>query len=361
MPAPPADPAARRVRVAVVVLTWNSARWLPGCFGSLRAARAASPGLAVDVIAADNASADGTPEAIRSGWPEVEVVENGANLGFAGGNNAGIRRALERGAEFVYLLNPDTEVAPDFLAEAVAVAEARPEAGAVQSLLVLGGERGLLNSTGNRIQFLGIGYCGGYRQPVASAPAEPAEIAFGSGAASLYRASALREVGLLDEALFLYQEDQDLGWRLRLAGHPSFVAPRSVVFHHYAFSRNLDKYYYLERNRWWVLWKNAGARTLLVLSPALLGAELGLLLLAAASGWLPRKLRAMRDALRPSALRRVLRERRRVQALRRAGDREVYRLFAAEVDFEGAASTWFTGVANGLFRALWAVLRPLIR
>ncbi len=355
-----AAPAATQgaARAAVVVLTYQAARFVDGCFGSLR--RMDRGGLEVEVIAVDNGSSDGTPRLVRERFPEVAVVENGANLGFAGGNDVGIRLALERGCEFVYLLNPDTEVEPGFLREAVAVARARPEAAAVQSLLLLASDPGLVNTAGNEIHVLGFGYCGSYRQPASSVPAEPREIAFASGASSLYRATALREVGLLDEALFLYHEDLDLGWRLRLAGWRSLLAPRSLVRHHYEFSRSPRKYYFMERNRYLVLMKNVRLRNLALLAPVLLAAEMGLLLLAAAEGWLPQKLRADRDAFRPSSLRRIREERRRVAALRRASDREVFALFTPKVEFEGAAPGWLQALANRTLSLLWKVLRPLI-
>lgn len=355
MSRPPSGP---RPRVAVVVLTFDAARFVDGCFGSLR--RVDRGGLDVEVIAVDNGSSDATARLVRQRYPEVTVIETGANLGFAGGNNVGIRLSLERGADLVYLLNPDTEVEPDFLREAVAVAEQRPDAGAVQSLLVLASEPGLVNTAGNQIHFLGFGYCGSYRQPVATVPPEPREIAFASGASTLYRASALRQTGLLDELLFLYHEDLDLGWRLRLAGWRNLLAPRSVVRHHYEFSRSPRKYYFMERNRYLVLMKNARLRNLLLLAPFLLLAEMGLLLLAAAGGWLPQKLRADRDAFRPSALRHVRAERRRVAALRRASDAEVFALFTPVVDFEGAAPGWLQALANRSLSLVWKVLRPLI-
>lgn len=357
--APGTRAAPRPPRVAVVVLTWQAARFVDGCFGSLR--RMDREGLDVEVICVDNASPDGTARLVRERHPEVTLVETGANLGFAGGNDAGIRLALERGADFVYLLNPDTEVDPGFLREAVAVAEGRPDAGAVQSLLLLASDPGLVNTAGNEIHFLGFGYCGRFRQPAAAVPPEPREVAFGSGAATLYRAAALREVGLLDEVLFLYHEDLDLGWRLRLAGWRNLVAPRSRVRHHYEFSRSPRKYYFMERNRWLVLMKNVRVRNLLLLAPVLLLAEVGLLLLAALSGWLPHKLRAVRDALRPSALRHVRAERRRIAALRRASDAEVFALFTPVVDFEGAAPAWLQRAANLVTRATWALIKSFVR
>ena len=347
------------VRVDVVVATFDAEAYVDDCFGSLRTADTA--GLDVRVVAVDNASRDATVRRIRERFPEVEVVVNDRNLGFAGASNVGIRMALARDADFVYLLNPDTAVTPAFLREALAVAAAHPEAGAVQSLLLLAGEPDLVNTAGNAVQFLGLGYCTRYRQPATSVPDAPAEIAFASGAAVLLRAGALRAAGLLDEDLFLYQEDLDLGWRQRLAGWSAWLAPRSVVFHKYAFSRNPEKYYLLERNRALVLMKNLRARNLLVLAPALAAGELGLAAVAARGGWLGQKARAWGFLLTPAAWRHVRRGRAVQRAIRRVEDREVVRLWTGEVVFEGLAGPWLERVANPVLRVAWRMLRPLVR
>jgi GT2 family glycosyltransferase len=289
------------------------------------------------------------------------VLENRRNLGFSGGNNVGIRLALERGAEFVYLLNPDTEVAPGFLVEAVAVARAEPRAGAVQSLLLLASERDRVNTAGNAMHFLGLGHVTRYREPASSVSGEPAEIAFASGAAVLYRAAALREVGLLDEELFLYHEDFDLGWRLRLGGYTALLAPRSIVFHKYEFSRNPEKFYLLERNRALVLLKNLRLRNLLVLAPALAAAELGLTAVALRGGWLRQKARAWGYLARPKAWRQVREGRRQQRAIRRVPDSEIARVMSSEVVFEGLAGAWLEKFANPAMRLTWRALRPLVR
>jgi N-acetylglucosaminyl-diphospho-decaprenol L-rhamnosyltransferase len=343
-------------RAAIVVLTFNTERFVDSCFGSLGRARLGG----AEVIAVDNGSKDGTVRAIRERFPWVTIVETGANLGFAGGNDVGMRRALDAGAEWIYLLNPDTEVDQGFLEEAMAVAEADPRAGAVQSLLLLDPERERVNSCGNEIHFLGFGYCGGYRTLRGEAPGEPREIAFASGAASLWRAGALREVGLLDEALFLYHEDLDLGWRLRVAGWRARLAPRSVVFHHYEFSRNRQKYFFLERNRYLVLGKNLRLRSLLVLAPFLAAAELGILAVALTAGWLPEKLRADLALLRPANWRRLAAARREVQRTRRAPDREVMSVFTPVIAFDGLEGGWIPKLLAGPMRLVWKVIRPLL-
>lgn len=332
---------------------------MDGCFGSLR--RTDTADLDLEVLAVDNGSRDGTVRAIREGFPEVTVVENGRNLGFAEGCNVGIRLAMERGADLVYLLNPDTEVTPGFLQEALAVSREHPRAGAIQSLLLLAGERGLVNTAGNAVQFLGLGYCTRFRQPASLVEDSVVEIAFASGACVLLRAAALREAGLLDEELFLYQEDLDLGWRLRLAGWTSLLAPRSVVFHEYAFSRNPEKFYFLERNSALVLLKNLRLRNLLLLTPALLAGEVGLAAVALRDGWFRQKARAWGHLLTPTAWRHVRAGRAAQRSIRRVGDAEIVRLWTGEVAFDGLAGPWLDRIVNPLMRLVWRALRPLVR
>jgi hypothetical protein len=343
-------------RVAVVVVTYEAAAHVDACFRSLAGARLHG----AEVIAVDNASTDGTVALIRQRHPWVTVIDSGANLGFAGGNMVGIRRAVAAGANFVYLLNPDTDVDPAFLDEALAVALADPRTAAVQSLLLLHPDRDRVNTAGNENHFLGFGYSGRYGASRASVPDESREIPFASGAAVLLRAEALREVGGLDDFLFLYQEDQDLGVRLRLAGWRARIAPRSVVWHHYAFSRNPKKLYFLERNRYVVLAKNLRVRSLLVLAPFLLAAEVGVLGIALAGGWLPQKLRADAALLSPEVRAHVRRERARVRGFRRISDRELARWFTAALEFEGLQGAWLAKALRLPMSLVWRVLRRLL-
>jgi GT2 family glycosyltransferase len=141
----------------------------------------------------------------------------------------------------------------------------------------------------------------------------------GSGACLLVPAQRFHEVGGFWETMFLYCEDTDLCWRLRLAGLRIKVCPGARVRHEYDFSRNPAKLYHLERNRLLMLASNYDATTLVRLAPALLATELALLAVAARGGWLPQKLRALSSAAR--ALPAVRDQRRAVARLRRIPDR----------------------------------------
>lgn len=346
-------------KVAVIVLTYNSSKYLDGCFGTL--ARMDRTGLDVEVVAVDNGSTDGTRDMIRKNWPDVRVVDSGGNIGFAAGNNLAMREALESGSDCVFLLNHDTEVDPGFLREAVRAMESDPKIASVQSLLLLHPERDLVNSTGNAIHFLGFGYCMDYRKNVGDIDREKVrDIAYASGAAVLYRADALREAGLFDDSLFMYHEDLDLGWRLRLCGYRNVLAPKSVVYHKYEFSRSIGKYYYMERNRYIVLLKNMRLWTFAVLAPGLVLAETALMFSAFRGGWWRKKLRALTYFLDPRPWRRILKERDHVERIRKVSDREIARVLTPVIRDQESTSLFAHFIANPLMEGAWKLTRLII-
>src|SRR3989304_8553833 len=113
--------------VYVIVLSWNGKNDTLECLASLQ--QLTYPNARVVVV--DNASSDGTCDAIRSAFPNIELIVNNSNLRFAGGNNVGIRRSLERGAKYVLVLNNDTVVDRDFLSRLVEAAESDKKIGVV--------------------------------------------------------------------------------------------------------------------------------------------------------------------------------------------------------------------------------------
>lgn len=228
----------------VVVVTWQGAHLLPACLESLR--RQTVPH---SVVVVDNGSTDGTAELLAARFPEVVVVQTGANLGFAGGAQAGLEAAR---TPYVALLNNDAVAEPGWLAALVAALDAHPRAAAVTSRMVLQGtEPPLLNNTG--VVLLDTDY-GADRDLRAGAEArtEPDTVFGFSGGAALLRRDAVLAVDGFPRRFFLYYEDTDLSWRLRLAGWDIRYEPRAVV--HHAHSATVDQTsdrfaFYNERNR----------------------------------------------------------------------------------------------------------------
>jgi GT2 family glycosyltransferase len=365
---------ARVGRTSIVVVTHNHREYVAGCVRALERA-GLPPGTRLVLV--DNASSDGTAELLRTevlspdgtttrgGLPALLLAE-ATNQGFAGGNNLAIRRAMADSDAFVYLLNPDTEVQPGFLDRALAVADTDPRIALVQSLLLRHPETHLVNSYGNALHYLGIGYAAGDGRAlddpkVAAVVRQERDIPFASGAAVLARLAALEAIGLFNEELFVYCEDLELSWRARLAGWRVVFAPGSRVGHKYQFSRSRSKYYWIERNRLLVLAWTYRLRSLALIAPALLALELGTWAFAVQQGWWPEKARAYRYLFRPGAWRALRETRRRVQALRTVEDRDLAASFTGEVDFSPVSPWLLTRVANPLLAGYWRLVRGLMR
>lgn len=223
--------------VHVVVLNWNGWRDTLACLASLQ--QQDYPNFHVLVI--DNDSSDGSTEVIRNAMPSVELVQSGANLGFGGGCNVGIRLALERGADYVWLINSDATADPRALSALVRVAESDASLSSVGSVLYEASQPDQIQLWGGGRVALWMGQC--LNRRVAGS------LDFICGASLLLRCAALREVGLFDEkTFFMYWEDADLSFRLYKAGWRLAVADDSRVWHKLSASlgRNhplLDQYF----------------------------------------------------------------------------------------------------------------------
>ena len=221
-------------KVAAVVLSWNGREDTLACLRSLE-------GENVDVIVVDNASVDGTADAVTG----AEVIRNERNLGYAGGMNVGIRRALEQGADAVLLLNNDVEVEPGAIEALITAAEG---AGAVCPLLVFADDP-------DRVWYAGARFdpSRGYnRRHLTDRPGGMTETERICGAAVLIPRDVLERIGLFDEDLFAYYEDADWSLRAREQGLRLLVTPESRVRHKVSASTggegSPDALYYSARN-----------------------------------------------------------------------------------------------------------------
>jgi GT2 family glycosyltransferase len=226
-------------KVHIVLLNWNSWSDISNCLSSLQSLQYENR----KVIVVDNGSADDSVFRIRSSFPWAEVVLTGKNFGFSGGCNAGIRRALAEGTDYVWLLNPDTVVDPAALDRLVDKAESDTQIGAVGSAIYCMEQPAQLQAWGGGYVNFWTGRAGLYLRPV---PDE--KIQYITGASLLIAQRVLQTAGLLDEGIFLYWEDTEYCWRLRAAGWKLAVAGDSKIWHkgmstHGRKSRLIDSYY----------------------------------------------------------------------------------------------------------------------
>ena len=172
---------------------------------------------------------DGSADAIAERFPDVELIRAGVNLGFAGGNNAGIRRALDRGADWVLLVNNDATVEPGIVEALAAAAEARPDAGVLACKVLF--------ADSDRLWYAGAGfnpYLGRSRHERFGEPDEPGTLrdtARATGAGMAVSRAAIEAAGLLDEEFFLYAEDLEWCLRIQAAGFAVVYVPEARVRH----------------------------------------------------------------------------------------------------------------------------------
>jgi GT2 family glycosyltransferase len=241
----------------VVIPNWNGKQDLPACLDSLLA-----QSLAMQVVVVENGSTDGSLELLQANYPQVELVINQTNLGFAGGVNSGIRRAIELGATYVALFNNDAVADPGWAEALHGFLESHPEAGTATCKL-MDIERTHLDSTGDIYTNWGLPYPRGRGEPVSNTYDQDTWVFAASGGASMYRVSMLQQIGLFDEDFFAYFEDVDISFRAQLAGWKVAYVPGSIAYHQIgATSGKLKGFttYQFMKNVPWVFWKNVPHR-----------------------------------------------------------------------------------------------------
>lgn len=329
----------------MVVPTWNGARFLPTCLDALRQQRARS----FEVIVVDDGSTDDT-KAVLARYPEVRVVALRRNRGFAAAANAGIRAAR---ADVIVLLNNDTQAEPGWLAALTDALDACPAAGMATSKVLLFNRREVLHTTGDTVDLAGFAANRGvWERDVGQYDRSP-DVFGASGAAGAYRRALLDDVGPLCEAFGSYLEDVDLAWRARLAGWTCVFVPRAVVYHHVsATGGGALASYLVARNRFWLLARNYPL-PLLRRHWRRVAAAQARVARAALVNWRGAAARATLRGQLVGLLTwpRMLRERRRIQALRRVDDRLLEAVLQSRCQGErhtgGDATGTRTGVGEG--------------
>lgn len=214
--------------VTIVILNWKQAEATVACLQSVSEQNYAN----LDTVVIDNGSGDGSVEVIRQAFPQVRLIANDKNLGFAMGVNQGIGAALENGADYVCLLNNDALLEPNGITELVAEAVSAENIGAVTATIYYEDERNRIWHIGGyeRRWLLEIDHIG--RGEIDAGQLDAVEtIDFAPMCCLLISRAVFETVGLLDEGFFVYYEDMDFARRVREAGFEMRLAHNAIVWH----------------------------------------------------------------------------------------------------------------------------------
>jgi hypothetical protein len=246
-------------KCSVIVINFNGKALLGPCLDSLRCQSYSD----FETVVVDNGSDDGSLEYVAQQFPEVRILALNKNLGFCAANNVAITEVLTRGVKFFVLLNNDTFVAPDFLSEMLSVMERDERVAVVCPKIYFADQPSKFWYAGGDFSlWTGRPKVRGYKKKDHGELDEASEITLATGCAMLVRASAVGEVGLLDERFWAYLEDVEWSVRFLRKGYKLRFAPKAHVWHHggasFARSGSYAQAQYLgTRNLLFIGWKHA--------------------------------------------------------------------------------------------------------
>jgi len=218
-------------KVFIIILNYNGGEILKKCLDSIY--REDYPNK--EVVVVDNNSSDGSLDEVMEAFSKFNFIKNNQNIGFAAGNNVAIKWALEKMADYVFLLNNDALMERGSLKKLIEEAEKNPKVGLLSPVIYLGDS--------NRVWFSG-GEIDWIRMR-AKHQNDIVDTEYITGCAMLIKKNVFKTIGLLDEKFFLYYEDVDFSYRAKKAGFGLMIIPNAKVYHFEKSSQSIDKIYYL--------------------------------------------------------------------------------------------------------------------
>ena len=240
------------MKIAIIILNWNQAQETLECLHSVSSISFPN----YEIILVDNGSKEGNPQQFQQAYPDIHLIRNEKNLGFAEGNNRGIAYALERGADAVFLLNNDARVDPTILTAFKEATDLHPDAGVFGAKIYFYEEPTLLWYTGGEVD-VSMGRCchkGCMEWDLEKKWETITDTGYACGCALFIRADVIRKVGMMDPRYFLIWEEIDWCWRIRQAGYRCLFVPKARVWHKISVSfegghRGPQWFYFYWRNR----------------------------------------------------------------------------------------------------------------
>jgi GT2 family glycosyltransferase len=337
--------------LSVLIVTWNErdlvAQSLPPLLAQLRDGD--------ELIIADNASTDGTADVVERVAPSATVIRMATNNGYMLACNAAAAAAT---GDLFITLDADAVVAPGFCDAIRRPAEDGRGWDCWMGVVTMDDGR-LINTSGGVSHFTGLSWTRQLGEPVEAAPAEPEEVAFVSGVCLTTTRAAWDRSPEFPPDYFLYHDDVDYSWRVRLTGGRCGVEPSARVDHLYDFRRARPKWRMLERNRWATILRTYPRELLMLVAPALIATEIAILAVALHGGWAREKLGAYVDLVR--WLPRLKRERREIQAKRVVSAAEFARLLTSDLSSPYLGRVGRSRILKVLLGAYWRGVQRRLR
>ena len=282
--------------VSIIILNYNAGELLLNCVDSLKKSTYTN----LEILIVDNISSDNSQKKCKEKFPDIKLIQNNENLGYCGGNNVGINEAK---GKFIVILNPDTIIEPNCIDELILAYNKFGNALYQPKILSLN-EKDIIQSTGNMLHVFGFGFARDKGNKVTNKEESIEKIGYASGTCLFTSREVFDKIGLLDEFLFLYHDDLDLGWRAAQIGINSYYVPKSKIFHveSYSLKWSSKKFYWLERNRKYCLLTHYSKKTYEKMRFSLILVDLFVWAFYISKGFLGVKIKAELDIIKNKKL-----------------------------------------------------------
>ncbi len=278
---------------SIIIVNYNFGKILENCISSILKTQNCN----YEIILVDNASTDNSHKTCKEKYPDIILIENDENLGYAEGNNIGIKNSK---GDFIVILNPDTVVEPNWL-ENLHQAYKKYGDGFYQPKIMKLEEKTKIENTGYMVTLYFFSYQRGFNEKDNGQYNEFSTIGYASGACFLTSKKILKKIGNFDPYLFGYYDEINLIWKAAQFGIKSYYVPTSVIYHELSESFkkiSKKKFYLMERNRWYSYLTLYSRKTLYKILPGLLLLEVFLFFYYLANGMIKEKLKAHWDLFR---------------------------------------------------------------
>ena len=313
----------------------------------------------IKVFITDNETSAESVKLLQKLAPKAELVLNLKNDGFAKGCNDSMRQALLQGFDYIFLISIHSVLDKSCVNEFVRAMESDKKIAVAQARMMLSGENNLIASLGNDTHFLGFGFCRGYKEKWNNQIIEIKDIFYPTGGSMFFRREALEKVGLFDEEYWMYNEDQELPWRMRLNGLRSVIASKAVAYTKYNFERSIKKVYWMDRNRIISILICYKIPTLILILPPFILMEIGHIFFSLKNGWFKDKLLVWKYFLTPKTWAYLIKARKRNQNLRKVKDKDIVKMITGKISHQ-EFNDWKLKLINPVFNFYWMVVKKII-
>jgi len=363
-------------RVAIILVNYKDYvnRFLAECRDSLRAQNYDKNLYTVYIV--DNASSQKSRQYIENNYPEAKIIPRD-NGNYAAANNAGIKQGIQDGCKYFVIANMDTKFDVNWLSELVKAMESDKTIGIAQSKILLypknkNGEwqtppekynlenKIKINSIGNKLHFLGFGYSQGDGLEDYEINALPEIQGYASGCSFIIKKEVIEKTHGYNEEYFMYHDDIEVSSKVMLAGYKIILAPKSILYHKYEFGRNDLAFYHMERNRYIFLFSFLKIPTLLLITPALIAMDLGILLYSIIHGWFKTKIKVYQYFLSLNNWQKIIKTRKELNKLRKIKDKELIKNYTGQILFQEIQNPILKHIINPLFNIYISIVKKLV-